>query len=83
MEVELSGFKILGTLIHEFTNAVMEPDLYYSKMLLPFIPDQYRIDENATVYEKIQSVLDFVSGMTDIYALDMYNKLQGTGLQTK
>jgi dGTPase len=83
VEVELSGFKILGTLIHEFTNAVMEPDLYYSKMLLPFIPDQYRIDENATVYEKIQSVLDFVSGMTDIYALDMYNKLQGTGLQTK
>ncbi|NPA38154.1 MAG: dNTP triphosphohydrolase [Chlorobi bacterium] len=83
VEVELSGFKILGTLIHEFTNAVMNPELHYSGMLLPFIPEQYRIDSEASVYEKIQSVLDFVSGMTDVYALDLYNKLQGTGLQTK
>ena len=82
-EIELSGFRILGTLVHEFTKAVLNPGLHYSKMLIPFIPEQYHIREDAGAYEKIQSVLDFVSGMTDLYALDLYKKLQGTGLLIK
>jgi len=82
-EVELSGFKILGTLVDEFTKAVLNSELHYSKMLLPFMPQQYLIEEDASVYQKIQTVLDFVSGMTDVYALDLYRKLQGTGISTK
>ena len=82
-EVELSGFKILGTLVDEFTKAVLNPEPHYSKMLLPFMPQQYLIENDASVYKKIQTVLDFVSGMTDVYALDIYRKLQGTGISTK
>ncbi len=82
-EIELSGFKILGTLVDEFIKAVLNPGLHYSKMLLPFVPLQYQIGDDASVYQKIQTVLDFVSGMTDVYALDLYRKLQGTGISTK
>ena len=82
-EVELSGFKILGTLVDEFIKAVLNPGLHYSKMLLPFMPEQYEIGKNMSVYNKIQTVLDFVSGMTDVYALDLYRKIQGTGISTK
>jgi len=82
-EVELSGFRILGTLVDEFTKAVLNPDLHFSKMLLPFMPEQYLIEKEASVYSKIQTVLDFVSGMTDVYALELYRKIQGTGIVTK
>ena len=52
-------------------------------MILPFIPEQYKVSEKASVYTKVLSVLDFISGMTDVYALDLYRKIQGTGLSLK
>ncbi|MBP7219240.1 MAG: hypothetical protein KA995_02320, partial [Paludibacteraceae bacterium] len=29
---------------------------------------------------KIQAIVDFISGMTDIYALDLYRKITGMNL---
>ena len=43
------------------------------------MPEQYRGDHQ-TDYEKIQSVIDFVSGMTDLFALDLYRKIKGINL---
>ena len=79
VEVELAGYKIIGTLLEEFTDAVLHPEENFSKKLLLLVPDQYRgIQE--TTYEKVQSVIDFVSGMTDVYALDLYRKIKGINL---
>ena len=83
VEIEIAGFKILGTLLQEFTQAVLSPDHHYSGLLLPFIPEQYKVPENAPVHLRIQTVIDFVSGMTDVYALELYRKLQGTGVAGK
>lgn len=80
VEIEIAGFKILGSLLKEFTNAVMNPCDHYSGLLLPFIPQQYRVNDKAPVHQKIQTVLDFVSGMTDVYALDLFRKINGIGL---
>jgi dGTP triphosphohydrolase len=33
-----------------------------------------------SVYLKIQSIVDFVSGMTDVFALDLYRKIKGISL---
>lgn len=52
-------------------------------MLIPFIPEQYKVDENSTAYRKLLSVLDYISGMTDIYALDLFRKINGIGLTGK
>jgi len=83
VEIEIAGFKILGCLLDEFINAVITPDDYYSKLLLPFIPDQYKPLQDASDYEKVMSVLDFVSGMTDVYALELFRKINGMGLKNK
>ncbi|MCW3807157.1 dGTP triphosphohydrolase [Plebeiibacterium marinum] len=80
VEIEISGFKILGSLIHEFSKAVLNPDDIYSKMLIPFIPEQYIVKQEASACEKLQSVLDFISGMTDVYALDLFRKINGIGI---
>ena len=32
------------------------------------------------VYERIMAVLDFISGMTDVYALDLFRKINGESI---
>lgn len=76
VQIEVAGYKVLGTLLEEFTHAVMYPDHNYSKKLISMMPLQYR-GKHLTDYHKLQSVLDYVSGMTDVYALDLYRKLKG------
>lgn len=80
IELELAGTRIISFLMHELVKAVTQPDLNYSRLLLAKVPEQY--DVNApTLYGKIQSVLDHISGMTDVYALDLYRRLNGMSLK--
>lgn len=76
-QIELTGFAIIGTLINKFIGALMHQDIYYSNLLLPFIPEQYRVGPEAPVYDKIMSAVDTVSGMTDLYAVDLYKRVKG------
>ncbi len=79
VEIELAGHQIIKTLLDEYTKAVLTPKTGMSKRLLSFMPMQYRGDHQSD-YQKIQSVIDFVTGMTDIYALDLYRKIKGINL---
>ena len=79
VDIELAGTRIISFLIHELVKAVRNPDLNYSRLLLAKVPQQYEIN-SPTLYGKIQAVLDHISGMTDVYALDLYRKLYGMSL---
>ena len=68
VEIEISGYQIIGTLIEVFTEAILNPKEGFSRKLIQLMPDQYGGNYEST-YEKVQSVVDFVSGMTDLYAL--------------
>lgn len=81
IEIEISGYQIIGTLLETFIEAILSPEEGYSKRLLSLMPQQYRGDHQTT-YEKVQSVVDFVSGMTDLYALDLFQKIKGMNLPT-
>ncbi len=76
ISIELAGYNILGTLLEEFIPAVIEPKTDYHKKLLSLIPEQYHTDSDS-VYHKIQTVLDFVSNMTDLYAVKLYKDIKG------
>lgn len=79
LDIELAGYHIFSHLIDSLTEAVMSQGHAYSKLLLRRIPEQY--DTKApTTYGKIQCVLDYISGMTDVYALDLYRKITGMSL---
>jgi len=79
LDIELAGYKIIQTLLEELLSAVNYPERAYSKVLLARIPQQYEV-RSETFYGRIQAVLDYISGMTDIYALDLYQKINGTSL---
>ena len=76
VKVEITGYNVLKTLVEEFLQATMEPNSNYSRKLLQLIPEQYKTD-NRSAYEKCRSTLDFISGMTDLYAMDLYKLIKG------
>lgn len=79
LDVELSGYKIMATLMEQMTEAVMHPDRYYSQQLIDRVSSQY--DIRATDLEtRIMAVIDYIAGMTDVYALDVYQKINGISL---
>ena len=79
IEIEISGHQIIGTLLETFIEAILSPDEGFSKRMLSLMPQQYR-GNHQTTYERVQSVIDFVSGMTDLYALDLFQKIKGLNL---
>ena len=79
IEIEISGYQIIGTLLEVFIEAILNPEEDFSKKLLQLIPDQYG-GNHASTYEKVQAIVDFVSGMTDLYALDLYRKIKGINI---
>ncbi len=79
LDVELSGYKIMATLMEQMTEAVMHPDRYYSQQLIDRVSSQYDISDD-DLETRIMAVIDYISGMTDIYALDVYQKINGISL---
>lgn len=79
VDIELAGNRIISFLMEALVEAVMRPEKNYSRLLLNIVPQQYDVFSD-NLYEKIQSVLDHVSGMTDVYALDLFRKLNGHSL---
>lgn len=79
VDIELAGNRIITFLLEKYIHAVRFPELNYSRLLLAKVPGQYAVTA-PTVYGRVQAVLDHVSAMTDVYALDLYRKLNGQTL---
>jgi dGTPase len=79
VEIEIAGYKIIGTLLEEFIGALLAPEKAVSQKILMLIPVQYT-PLLPTSYQKIQSAIDFISGMSDVYALELYRKIKGISL---
>ena len=79
LDVELAGYKIMETLMEQMTEAATYPERYYSKQLIHRVSSQYEI-ESADLETRIMAVIDYISGMTDVYALDVYQKISGISL---
>ena len=79
LDIELAGFHVISTLLELMIDAVQSPDKAYSELLINRVSSQYDI-KAPTLYGKIQAVLDYISGMTDVYALDLYRKIKGNSL---
>jgi dGTPase len=78
VEIEIAGYNVIGGLLKEFFAAVVNPGSAKSKKLLQLISQQFVISGDPNkLYNDIQSVVDFIAGMTDLYAVDVYRKITG------
>lgn len=79
IDIELAGYHIINTLMEQMIDAAVYPERFYSKQLLRRVSSQYDIN-SSDLETRIMAVIDFISGMTDVFALDFYQKLNGTSL---
>ncbi|WP_168192363.1 deoxyguanosinetriphosphate triphosphohydrolase [Chroococcidiopsis sp. TS-821] len=77
VEVKVAGYQVLGGLLEEFVSAVTNNNLsksYLTKKLLPNFKDTEQL------YSKVLQVTDYISGMTDSYAVSLFKKIKGISL---
>ncbi len=79
VEIENAGYNVMYELLNHFIPPVIknkDDRKSYEKKALQLMPSQFHYDQG-TVYQKVLGVLDFVSGMTDNFATDLYRKIKG------
>jgi dGTPase len=78
VEIEIAGYNVIGGLLKEFINAVLYPEQSKSDKIIQLISAQFPVTQKReNLYGDIQSVVDFIAGMTDLYAIDLYRKMTG------
>lgn len=89
IEIEVPGFNVLGGLLDAFVWASQDVAENFdnasakSLILLKLIPGQFLGQgrkPHSKPYERLLSVTDFICGMTDTYAVELYKKISGMSL---
>lgn len=90
IETEIAGFRVISELLSAFNDAVdiFPPQTEPSngtreRMLRHLLPSQFLGKNRVPVqdpYVRLLQIADFVSGMTDSYAIEFYRKLTGINL---
>ena len=85
LKLELTGDKIITVLLDEFTKAVSSPKRNRKgskeEKLYNLISSNYRFlmekypDSDNKLYNELRLITDFICGMTDSYALDLYRSI--------
>ena len=79
LEIENAGYHVMYELLAHFILPIIKNEDtrdQFEKRAVRLIPEQFRYEE-LPVYNRVMGVLDFVSGMTDNYATDLYRKIKG------
>jgi dGTPase len=82
LEIEIAGYNVMSKLLHLFVPALLKqkPD-HKDEKVLKLFPLQFReFQETNSPYKKILNAFDLISGMTDLYATEMYRKLKGVDI---
>lgn len=91
LAVELAGFQVIKGLLDIFVTALLTPDKKYSKKLLAIFPASYLGEQDRegdkrsaldklSTYQRVLAATDYVSGMTDSFAVNLYQELSGIKL---
>jgi dGTPase len=89
VEIQAAGFRVIGDLLDYFLPVIDDVARQgdqasaHSRMLIQLIPTQFILPQNdpaATPYTRLLHLTDFISGMTDSYAVTLYKKVTGIAL---
>lgn len=79
IEIENAGYNVMYELLSHFIQPILlhkDQRDNAEKKAVKLIPTQF-LYEDASVYHRVLGVIDYVSGMTDNYATDLYRKIKG------
>ena len=89
VEIQTAGFQVIGELLERFIQVLDDvaeqgaKATARSRMMIQLVPEQFigpaRVP-SSDLYTRLLLLTDFVSGMTDSYAVSLYKKLTGISL---
>jgi dGTPase len=83
LEKEAAGFQVLEGLLEVFSKALYhqhhDKDRFsgHDKSILRLLPPEFPTGSETPPYSRLRSLMDFISGMTDKYALSLYRSVKG------
>lgn len=79
IEVEIAGYNVMSEILNLFVQAVLtENTSALQRKSLLLVPNQYAwFNDSSDPYTKVMGILDYVSGMTDGFATELYRKMKG------
>jgi dGTPase len=77
IEKELAGYNVIYGLLTDLIGALDDDKSAKSKKILRLIPAEYNFEVTGNAYQDYLKIVDFVSGMTDVFAMDLYRKIKG------
>lgn len=82
LEIEIAGYNVMSELLSLFVPALLKQKAdHKDQKVLKLFPAQFReFEETKSPYEKVLNAFDLISGMTDLYATEMYRKLKGVDI---
>ena len=86
VEREAAGYEVLGGLLDTFITAYNEYSIHHlspkNRSIINLLPKRifYGEKENPELYQRLLRIIDFVSGMTDSYAVSIFRKIKGISL---
>jgi dGTPase len=87
IERQAAGYEVIGGLLDAFINAVNEmvdsKPSYRCRNILTLLPKQFmgiKGKPDNDIYTRLLKITDFVSGMTDSYAVSLYRRIKGISL---
>ncbi|MDR4460578.1 MAG: deoxyguanosinetriphosphate triphosphohydrolase [Nitrospirales bacterium] len=91
LDIEIPGFRVFAGLLKAFLLAVNNVEEYRedaktkSKLILALVPEQFLGEKNTPdrePYLRTLKITDYISGMTDSFAVSLYKKIMGISLPT-
>lgn len=82
IQIEIAGYNVMSELLALFVPALLKhKPAHKEEKVLKLFPYQFtEYQDTDSKYEKVMSALDFLSGMTDEYATEMYRRLKGISI---
>jgi dGTPase len=79
MQIEIAGYNVMSELLQLFIPALVKTKpLHKDEKILNLFPYQFtEYKETDSKYLRVMSALDFLSGMTDVYATEIYRRIKG------
>ncbi|MFV0209724.1 dNTP triphosphohydrolase [Empedobacter falsenii] len=79
LEIVNAGYNVMSELLSQFIPPILKDEKErktFEKKALRLVPAQF-LYEKGTKYQKVMGILDYVSGMTDNYATELYRRIKG------
>ena len=78
LEIEIAGYEVIGALLDKLVPAALKPTHPEHRKIRTLMPALFT--EEGSDYEKLLRITDFVSGMTDSYAVSISRRFMGIAL---